>query len=216
MNIRFRSFLPFISRDNLKETDGRYQYVIRYHDMVICVCYQPPFLTHLHPNRASGISSEAVYVVKGEYRSKLVPYNSTAHEILYFNEQISKKENIRYDIVVKEKEFLLLKDRQGICNLDTAGPEGAFMLHFNPIDEQRVAEYTFINKNNNSVFNFEQQRILFTIEAGVSVNGVQIPILSRVILEPNVDYTIITNSNGRAVITYTHDAIVNEFNNISS
>ena len=204
MQVKFRTFLPFISRDNLKEVDGRYQYTIRYNDIVICICYQPPYTVHLHPNRGSGISSEAVYVVKGEYRSKLSPINSTPQEAIYFSEQLARlKDEAEYDLVIKEKEFKILFNRQGIANMDTAGPEGAFMLHFNPIDETRRAEYQFIESS--LVLKNDQARVFITLEPGIFINNVEVPLLSRVVLHESTEYSITCSDGGKAILVYTYD-----------
>lgn len=204
MQVKFRTFLPFISRVNFKEVDGRYQYTIRYCDIVICICYQPPYTVHLHPNKGSGVASEAVYVLKGEYRSKLVPLNKSAQEVLKFNEQIIEKQNnIEYDVVIKEKEFKILDHRREIANMDTAGPEGAFMLHFNPIDETRRAEYQFIESS--LVLKNDRARVFITLEPGIFINNVEVPLLSRVVLHENTEYSITCSDGGKAILVYTYD-----------
>jgi len=201
MNVRFRSFFPFISRSELKEVDGRYQYAIRYNELVLCICYQPPHLTHLHYNRGPGAASDAVYVIKGEYRSKLVPYKNNSSEILAYNSLINSKKLAPedFDIVVKEKEFKLLDHRAGISNMDTAGDEGAFMIHFNPLYELKGARYNFISNSKTLNITPTTREMLLTLETGVLVNGVELPLMCRAYLLPDTPYSIVTSGEGRAV-----------------
>jgi hypothetical protein len=133
-------------------------------------------------------------VIKGSYTSELVDTVSDLVNKHRFNSIPFNHKTV----YIEEKEFRKLGSRKGFGNYDTAGLEGAFMLHFNSRTPEIDHTYAFYGPDTNKVLSTElKEKTLLCLEGDVYVNGAKMPLLSRVFIPPSTPYNIVCAADGR-------------------
>lgn len=169
------------------DASGKLQHSLFCKDIVLCLCYQPPYHTYKHPNQGQGVYSQGVYVVSGTYTC--TPLNS-----IVGNEPEPA-------IHLEGGNFYNLEKYKSIPTEDTAGPDGVMMIHFNPISGSNEFDFQLVKPGSNlKVSNQGLRTIVFCLEEGVEVNGVELSLLNRVRVYNNNPINIDTHSGGTAIV----------------
>jgi hypothetical protein len=172
------------------DNTGKLQHSLVCKDIVLCLCYQPPSVSYKHPNSGRGVSSQAVYVVSGDYvmvpNYALVPHiTPESHPPLH----------------IKEGEIVDLEKYMNICTIDTAGENGVMMIHINPLSGEAEYNCSVITNNEKTIVSTDDKRtIAFTLKEKVYINDLELSLLNRVRLKKNSEITIETSEDGVCLI----------------
>ena len=174
-----------------KDTTGKFQHYLKTKDVVLCLCYQPPGLQYNHPNSGFGTFSQAVYVVDGSYTCKP-----------FFRASGLNRDTKEEDILhIKEGEFVNLEYLQNVVTHDTAGPNGAMMIHVNPLSGQPDFNFEFIGPNETkNIITTDKRKIVFCFKEEVYVNGVELSLLNRVRLKYDSETLIEVGESGACLV----------------
>lgn len=172
------------------DNTGKLQHSMVCKDVVLCLCYQPPGITYKHKNSGRGIASQAVYVVSGDYimipNYDLAPHiNPESHPALH----------------IKQGQIVDLEKYMDVPTVDTAGPEGAMMIHINPLSGLAEFNCNVVMHNETKILNIGDLRtVAITLSESVIVNDVELSLLNRVRLKKNSTVSVSTEEFGVCLI----------------